>query len=1126
MRKRRAHWGRIGTLVCLAALAAASRAEDWPTYQHDNRRSGATSEQLTPPLREAWRYAAQHAPRPAWPAPARVDFAANTKRLLRARVTYDRAFHVATVGDTVYFASSADDKVYALDASTGAERWSFFTGGPVRLAPSVFEARVYVGSDDGWAYCLDAADGALIWKYNPAPNGRYVPGNSRMISVRPVRTGVLVQDGVAYLGAGLFPKEGVYLCALDARDGAEVWKRTCDAEDFVERFSSVRAARPFGLSPQGYLLASERRLYVPTGRTTPAIVDRGTGEVVGLLSCPLGEGGTYALLTTESIMSGPGTRLTAYDPGTQDPVASFNGRRIIVTDTMSYLLSDAELSAVDRARYDEIMVPRHALAARGRELRRGLKSLGRKKQKTLDPDSARTLDEQIAEIKEEIEAVKKRLKDMEGREYVWRVPCSECYAMILARDVLFVGGAGVVLAFRASDGMRVWTGDVTGRAYGLAAANGRLFVSTDKGVIHCFDSGDATKARHVPVVRVTEPYPKGALAEVYASAAQFIVDETGITQGYCLDLGCGEARLAYELARRTDLKIVAVDDDEARVGAARAALDRAGVYGARVTVLRAPLDALPFNDYVANLIVSDRSLASGDMPVDAGEVARLLRPYGGIACIGQTGNSGAQEQGQSRVCALRRWIGAAPGWDIVEDRGGLWAVMRRGALPGSGEWTHQYADPGNSGCSGDTLVASPTQLQWFGRPGPRVMVDRHHRAMPPLAKHGRLFVPADNRILAVDAYNGTPLWDVQVPNSRRIAAQRDAGNMAVADDYLYAAVQDACWGLDVATGRRALTFHVPQHAPGEKRHWGYTATVDSLLFGSGQKEKANYTKISLIGDYEIQWNDFKRIVTCDYLFCLDRHTGEELWTYKNGVIIHPTIAIGDGRMYFVESHSEDALVNHFGRMTLKVLLGNGAHLVALDMRTGKSLWDHAVDLTLCHHVIYLSYAENILLVLGSSNRENRAWYYLYTFDATTGAPLWQADHPNNRGGIGGDHGEQIHHPVIADGIVFAEPAAYDLRSGVRVDPAHEAADWTLARRSGCGTISGSAGCLYYRDCYPCLHDLGLDSARRQLNYVSRPGCWINIVAAGGLVLIPEASSGCSCPHPLQTSFAYIPKNSG
>ena len=57
--------------------------------------------------------------------------------------------HLAVAADCVYFGSSADDKVYCLDARDGQVRWTFFTEGPVRLAPTVVGERVYAGSDDG-----------------------------------------------------------------------------------------------------------------------------------------------------------------------------------------------------------------------------------------------------------------------------------------------------------------------------------------------------------------------------------------------------------------------------------------------------------------------------------------------------------------------------------------------------------------------------------------------------------------------------------------------------------------------------------------------------------------------------------------------------------------------------------------------------------------------------------------------------------------------------------------------------------------------------------------------------------------------------------------------------------------
>ena len=63
-------------------------------------------------------------------------------------------------------------------------------------------------------------------------------------------------------------------------------------------------------------------------------------------------------------------------------------------------------------------------------------------------------------------------------------------ALILAGDHLFAGGDGKVMAVSVESGAVAWEAEVEGRVYGLAVANGRLFASTDRGVIHCFASGD------------------------------------------------------------------------------------------------------------------------------------------------------------------------------------------------------------------------------------------------------------------------------------------------------------------------------------------------------------------------------------------------------------------------------------------------------------------------------------------------------------------------------------------------------------------------------------------------------------------------------------------------------------
>jgi len=77
----------------------------------------------------------------------------------------------AVVGGVIYF-GSPDNKFYALDARTGATRWSFdlatvtgpITGdGSVWDGPTVVHGTVYFGDHRGYLYALDARTGRLRW---------------------------------------------------------------------------------------------------------------------------------------------------------------------------------------------------------------------------------------------------------------------------------------------------------------------------------------------------------------------------------------------------------------------------------------------------------------------------------------------------------------------------------------------------------------------------------------------------------------------------------------------------------------------------------------------------------------------------------------------------------------------------------------------------------------------------------------------------------------------------------------------------------------------------------------------------------------------------------------------------
>ena len=208
--------GKLSILLLVTALNL--QAEDWPTYRHDNRRSGVSSEQLPAQLKEAWTYKSPAPPQTAWSGPAKWDAFSGNKDLQSMR-NFDPAFFVTTAGQDVYFGSSVDNAVHCIDARTGKERWVFFTDSAVRFPPTASNGKLYFGSDDGFAYCIDAKSADEIWRHRPLVDKRHTPSNGKLISLWPCRTGVLVQGKRAYFAASMLPWEASYLCAVDALTG-------------------------------------------------------------------------------------------------------------------------------------------------------------------------------------------------------------------------------------------------------------------------------------------------------------------------------------------------------------------------------------------------------------------------------------------------------------------------------------------------------------------------------------------------------------------------------------------------------------------------------------------------------------------------------------------------------------------------------------------------------------------------------------------------------------------------------------------------------------------------------------------------------------------------------------------
>jgi outer membrane protein assembly factor BamB len=150
MIKRRTWATALSAALAALLLAPGASAADWPSAGGGWDHTGVATEPLTAPLSLLWNFSTQR------------NTETTTSRSATALVGTAPVVHE----NTVYFVSG--NRLYAVDAETGAQRWTAPRDGsasPMRATPVVAGDVVVTGNNEGFIYAFRRTDGSQAWSY-------------------------------------------------------------------------------------------------------------------------------------------------------------------------------------------------------------------------------------------------------------------------------------------------------------------------------------------------------------------------------------------------------------------------------------------------------------------------------------------------------------------------------------------------------------------------------------------------------------------------------------------------------------------------------------------------------------------------------------------------------------------------------------------------------------------------------------------------------------------------------------------------------------------------------------------------------------------------------------------------
>ena len=1037
-------------------------AYDWPMWRYDAERTASSPEQLPDELYLQW--TRHYSPREmVWDDPLNHDL-----------MQYDKVFEPIVIGNTLYIGFNDQDKVVAINTNTGKEIWTYYANGPVRLPMAYYNNRIYFTSDDGHLYCLSARKGKLIWKFRGGPSERKILGNKRLISAWPARGGVVIEDGVVYFAASIWPFMGTFIYAIEAKSGNIIWKNDGTGSQFMQQPHGGAFAFG-GVAPQGAMVISKNKLLVPGGRSVPACFDKNSGELLYYhLNRYNKTGGAFVCANNDYIIN------------------HFRDR-----NTHLYKLNDGtKVEAVTLEKYPALGEEQYYF-------------------------SGNSITARNAKNPEIVE---------------WILPVDASGDLIKAGSTLYAGGKNRITAVRlTTDGKPeiLWEITIRGEVGRLVAANGKIFAVTLDGKILAFggqkvnpvdlfsstgniEISNKTKQKAQMILAETgikEGYSlyfgpgKGDLLAAIALASDLNIIAVEPDNSNILELRKRFDKMGIKANKVAFIQGTPETIDFATYFSSLTIIENLSNFPSDSgTVLLEKIYAVtrPFGGKiwiegpVDRLAEYSESINKGvyeGLQIEKDHVNRLLLnragpPKGSSNWTHQYGSMANTIKSDDELVKLPLgilWFGGNSNMDVLPRHGhgppeqimngkliieGMNSISARDVYTGRVIWKTEFTSLGTFGTYYNESYADDPLDPFYNQehiPG------ANSRRTNYIVTSDLVYVIQGITLHVLDIETGEIIKSVRRPDKLRW------GYLGVSGDHLVAGANFVKY-----------TALLRDKLKNREELWNYLALIDSNDYRTGGKY--NYNQCA-----------------SDYLVVMDRHTIREKWKAKsNNGFIHNAIVSDGKRLYYLDKMPA-AITNMLERRG--ICLEVNYTLAALNIETGDTLWQKTGNVfgswlgySSEHHILLQATRPSRDMLAGESGKRMIAYH------ADDGTVIW-------------DKEIQYYNPPILHGDrIIVESSAYSLLTGDQIqrqDPiTHEKIPWKYTRYYGCNYNIGSENLLSFRSGAAGFYDLKTDGGTGNFGGF-KSGCTSNLIAANGVLNAPDYTRTCACSYQNQTSLSLI-----